>query len=52
MKKISFQEDLNFKNEENEIINKEFFSLKLTDSLYKKDIGKFLEIISSHLISR
>ena len=52
MKKISFQEDLNLKNEENEIINKEFYSLKLTDSLYKKDICKFFEIISSHLISR
>ena len=28
----------------------EFFSLKITDSLYKKDIGKFLEILSSHFI--
>ena len=28
----------------------EFFSLKLTDSIYKKNIGKFLEILSSHFM--
>jgi len=28
----------------------ELFSLKITDSLYKKDIGKFLEPLSSHFI--
>jgi len=28
----------------------ELFSLKITDSLYKKDIGKFLETLSSHFI--
>ena len=28
----------------------ELFSLKLTDSLYKKDIGKFLEALSTHFI--
>ena len=28
----------------------ELFSLKITDSNYRKDIGKFIEILSSHLI--
>ena len=37
-------------NEENERNDYEFFSLKITDSLYKKDIGKFLETLSSHFI--
>ena len=26
----------------------EYFSLKITDRIYKKDIGKFLETLSSH----
>ena len=33
-----------------EIKDYELFSLKITDSLYKKDIGKFLETLSSHFI--
>ena len=41
---------MNFDNEEKERNDYELFSLKITDSLYKKDIGKFLETLSSHFI--
>ena len=50
MKNISLQRNINFDNEEQEINEFELFSLKITDSLYKKDIGKFLETLSSHFI--
>jgi len=50
MKNISWEKDINFDNEEKERKDYELFSLKITDSLYKKDIGKFLEILSSHFI--
>ena len=50
MKNISFKRNINFDNEEKEINDYELFSLKITDSLYKKDIGKFLETLSSHFI--
>ena len=50
MKNISFKKNINFDNEENEKKDYEIFSLKITDSLYKKDIGKFLETLSSHFI--
>ena len=50
MKNISLQKDLNFDNEDEKRNNYELFSLKITDSLYKKDIGRFLEILSSHFI--
>ena len=50
MKNISIQGNTNFDNEEKEIKDYELFSLKITDSLYKKDIGKFLETLSSHFI--
>ena len=50
MKNISFKRNFNFDNEEKERKDYELFSLKNTDSLYKKDIGKFLDIISSHFI--
>ena len=50
MKNISFQRNINFDNEEKEKRDHELFSLKITDSLYKKDIGKFLEPLSSHFI--
>ena len=50
MKNISIQRNINFDNEEKEKKDYELFSLKITDSLYKKDIGKFLETISSHFI--
>ena len=50
MKNISIKRNINFDNEEKEINDYELFSLKITDSLYKKDIGKFLETLSSHFI--
>ena len=50
MKNISLQRNINFDNEEEESKDYELFSLKITDSLYKKDIGKFLETLSSHFI--
>ncbi|MBO6960747.1 MAG: hypothetical protein JJ847_07590 [Prochlorococcus marinus CUG1438] len=50
MKDFSLRGNINFENEKTEIEDYELFSLKITDSLYKKDIGKFLEIISSHFI--
>ena len=49
MKNVSFNGNINFDRKKN-INNYEFFSLKITDSLYKKDIGKFLETLSSHFI--
>ena len=50
MKNISLNVNINFENKKKEINDYELFSLKITDSLYKKDIGKFLEILSSHFI--
>tara|TARA_S200000501_G_scaffold227375_1_gene213191 strand:+ start:1184 stop:1336 length:153 start_codon:yes stop_codon:yes gene_type:complete len=50
MENITFKGNMNFDNQEEEINENELFSLKITDSLYKKDIGKFLEILSSHFI--
>ena len=50
MENITFKGNLNFDNQEEEINENELFSLKITDSLYKKDIGKFLEILSSHFL--
>ena len=50
MENITYKGNINFDNQEEEINENELFSLKITDSLYKKDIGKFLEILSSHFI--
>ena len=50
MKNISLQRNINFDDEAKERNDYELFSLKITDSLYKKDIGKFLETLSSHFI--
>ncbi len=50
MQNISFKGNINFDNQKDELNDNELFSLKITDSLYKKDIGKFLEILSSHFI--
>ena len=50
MENVTFKSNMNFDNQEEEIKENELFSLKITDSLYKKDIGKFLEILSSHFI--
>ena len=49
MKNFSLRRNINFEQEEQEIVENEF-SLKISDSLYKKDIGKFLETLSSHFI--
>ena len=49
MKNISLKGNIN-SNRKKEINDYELFSLKNTDSLYKKDIGKFLETLSSHFI--
>ncbi len=50
MKNITFKGNINFDSQKEEFNENELFSLKITDSLYKKDIGKFLEILSSHFI--
>ena len=50
MKNISLEGNINLDNKEKILDDYEFFSLKITDSLYKKDIGKFLETLSSHFI--
>ena len=50
MKNISLKGNINFHNKEKVISDNELLSLKITDSLYKKDIGKFLETLSSHFI--
>ena len=49
MKNISLKGNINY-DKKGEIKEYELFSLKITDSLYKKDIGKFLETLSSHFI--
>ena len=49
MKNISLKGYFNF-DKKKDINDYESFSLKITDSLYKKDIGKFLEILSTHFI--
>ena len=50
MKNISLKRNIKFDNENKKSTDYELFSLKITDSLYKKDIGKFLETLSSHFI--
>ena len=50
MQNITFKGNINFDNQKEELNENDLFSLKITDSLYKKDIGKFLEILSSHFI--
>ena len=50
MQNITFKGNINFDNQKEELNENELFSLEITDSLYKKDIGKFLEILSSHFI--
>ena len=49
MKNISLKGDIHF-NKKKDLNDYELFSLKITDSLYKKDIGKFLETLSAHFI--
>ena len=50
MQNITFKGNVNFDNQKEELNENELFSLKITDSLYRKDIGKFLEILSTHII--
>ena len=50
MKNISIKRNVNFDYKKKQMSDYELFSLKITDSLYKKDIGKFLETLSSHFI--
>ena len=50
MNPIRVKENDEFDKRSNEILDNELFSLKFTDSLYKKDIGKYLEFLSSYLI--
>ena len=50
MQNITFKGNFNFDNKKEELNENELFSLKITDSLYKKDIGKFLETLASHFI--
>jgi len=50
MKNPSLKGNINFERKQKHSYDYELFSLKITDSLYKKDIGKFLETISSHFI--
>ena len=49
MKNFSLKGNINF-DKKKDISDYDLFSLKITDSLYKKDIGKFLETLSSHFI--
>ena len=49
MKNISLKGNINF-DKKKDIDDYELFSLKITDSLYKKDIGKFLETLTSHFM--
>ena len=50
MEKISVNGNINLDNENKKIYDNELLSLKIIDSLYKKNIGKFLKILSSKLI--
>ena len=50
MRNILLKENINFDNKEKVVNDYELFSLRITDSLYKKDIGKFIETLSSHFI--
>ena len=50
MKNFSLRRNINLDSADKNKNDYELFSLKITDSLYKKDIGKFLEILSSHFI--
>ena len=49
MENISLKGNNNF-DKKKEINDYKLFSLKTTDSLYKKNIGKFLETLSSYFV--
>ena len=48
MEKISINGNINFDSDQKRIEENELYSLRIIDSLYKKDICKFLEILSSY----
>ena len=50
MNNLGINKEFNFEEKNKELLDNEFFSLKFTDSLYKKDIGKFVEFLSSYFI--
>jgi len=50
MEKFSINGHINYDSENKQINENELFSLKVIDNLYKKDIGNFLEILSSNFI--
>ena len=50
MSNFDLNENQRFEKVDKEILDSELFSLKFTDSLYKKDIGRFLEYLSSYFI--
>ena len=50
MRNILLKGKINFDDKEKVVNDYELFSLKITDSLYKKDIGRFIETLSSHFI--
>ena len=50
MEKFSVKGHINYDYENKRFNENELFSLKINDSLYKKDIGKFLEILSINFI--
>jgi len=49
MKNVSLKGNINF-DKQKDIIDYELFSLKITDSIYKKDIGKFHVTLYTHFI--
>ncbi len=50
MEKISVKGNISIYSENKQINENELVSLKIIDSLYKKDIVKFLEILSTKFI--
>ena len=50
MNNIPFNDHLKFDNKEKVKKESELLSLKINDGSYKKNIGKFLEILSAHFI--
>ncbi len=50
MSKFELNDHKSFEEVDKELIDNKLFSLRFTDSIYKKDIGKFLEFLSSYLI--
>ena len=52
MENISFEGNINYDKKDEKKICNEFFSLRINDSLYKKDIGKFLETLSNHFMQK